>query len=44
MRRAVLLASGPAHEHADVRFFMATQTSELNLRETLARLERFLMP
>jgi 8-oxo-dGTP pyrophosphatase MutT (NUDIX family) len=57
----------PAHEHADLRYFMATQdpeaacaenedaplrwlslteayeaTSEVNLRETLARLERFL--
>ena len=58
----------PAHEHADIRFFMATQTpdaaraenakallrwlslaaareatSEPNLRETLARMERLLM-
>jgi hypothetical protein len=57
----------PAHEHADIRFFMATQnpdtaraenakaplrwlslteardaTSEPNLRETLARMERLL--
>jgi 8-oxo-dGTP pyrophosphatase MutT (NUDIX family) len=59
----------PAHEHADLRYFMATQTpgaareenedaplrwlslaqayeatSEVNLRETLARLERLLVP
>jgi 8-oxo-dGTP pyrophosphatase MutT (NUDIX family) len=59
----------PAHQHADVRFFMATQTpdairpenphaalrwlsltgardvtAEDNLRETLARLERLLVP
>jgi 8-oxo-dGTP pyrophosphatase MutT (NUDIX family) len=59
----------PAHEHADIRFFMATQTpdaaraenaraqlrwltlpeaheltSEPNLRETLARMERLLAP
>jgi 8-oxo-dGTP pyrophosphatase MutT (NUDIX family) len=59
----------PAHEHADLRYFMATQTpeaaraenentplrwlslteaykatSEINLRESLARLERLLQP
>ena len=59
----------PAHEHADLRYFMATQTpeaaraenehaplrwlslaeayeatSEVNLRESLARLERLLQP
>ena len=59
----------PAHQHADVRFFMATQTPDVarpesahapllwlslaeardataedNLRETLARLERLLVP